>query len=121
MSRTSQVVVGAVALLLILTVGASWVVPFGWGPGHCSGIWTGWTPGGYNVPLAVVSVVGTLLFWALVVAAGVWFFRALARPMGIFAAAAPEGAAALDALRRRYASGELSKEQFDEMKSHLSL
>lgn len=60
--------------------------------------------------------VSMLLFWVLIIAGVVWLVRG--RPYG------PPGAgsvdSALEILRRRYASGEISKEEYQEIKAELN-
>ncbi len=57
-----------------------------------------------------------LVFWGLVIAAIVIVIRAFA---GRNVLAPPQQDTALEVLRRRYASGEITKEQFEEMKRTL--
>jgi putative membrane protein len=62
-----------------------------------------------------------LLFWLLVVAGVlalvVWAVR---NASGRGTGSGPRGVDALEIARRRYASGEISKEQFEQLKSDLS-
>jgi len=63
---------------------------------------------------------GMVLFWVLVIGAIVWFVQAAssAAPRAVTAtAAAPESP--LDILKRRFALGEITKEQYDEMRRTL--
>jgi len=73
------------------------------------GYWAG--PG--NLAFMVVWVV----FWVLVVGAIVLAVRAFWRPQAHFA---PPGDAALEILRERYARGEITREQFEEMRRDLT-
>lgn len=58
---------------------------------------------------------GMLVFWGVLIVALVLLVRAVAgRP-----AAAPKEDRALDLLRERYARGELTREQFEEMRDTL--
>jgi putative membrane protein len=78
--------------------------------------------GGYTSPLGFgFHLVGTLLsilFWALVIGGGVWLVTKSAR------ASTPANAAPtqmpLDILKVRYAKGEITKEQFEQMKQDLA-
>jgi putative membrane protein len=73
--------------------------PYGYGPG-----W-GWMIGGWLM---------MLVFWALVIIGVVALVRFLNDRGGQGRPKEPE--TPLEILRRRYAAGELTKEQFDEMK-----
>lgn len=55
-----------------------------------------------------------LLFWGGVIAIVVWVIRAFARP-----SASPSGDSALEILRRRLASGEISQEEFEKTRKLL--
>ncbi len=57
-----------------------------------------------------------LVFWGLVIAGIVLLVRALTNR---HVAGRPESDSALEVLRRRYAAGEITKEQFEEMKRML--
>jgi putative membrane protein len=77
-------------------------VPYGpYGPGPWN--W-GWMVGGWIM---------MLLFWALIIAGIVVLVRTLSRPN---VPAQQSSDNALEILRRRYAAGEITKEQFEEMK-----
>ncbi len=60
-----------------------------------------------------------LAFWVLIIGGAVWWVVTLAR--GTATNAHPPGSAQtpLEILRMRYAKGEITKEQFDEMKRDL--
>jgi len=78
--------------------------------------------GGYASPLGFgFHLVGTLLsvlFWALVIGGGVWLIVKLARG-GSFAPSVP-AQTPLDILKTRYAKGEITKEQFQQMKQDIA-
>ncbi len=65
------------------------------------------------------------LFWILVIGGIVWLIVTLTRgnqgrsPSQVLTAGAPTGQTPLDVLKARYAKGELTKEQFEEMKRDL--
>lgn len=74
--------------------------------------------GGFFNPLGAIL---SLVFWALIVAGGVllvvWLVRSLT---GVSPTpTATTGPSALDVLKMRYAKGEITKEQFEEMKRDL--
>ena len=79
--------------------------------------------GGYGMMRGFYSPLGlilTLIFWALVIAAVVFFVLWLVRSAGGGAVTLSHPhEAPLDILKVRYARGEISKEQFDEMRRDL--
>lgn len=80
----------------------------GWG---CPGTGYGMMGGGYWGFFGWLFMV---LFWAAVILVIVYLFRQIRGP-----AVPAAGETALDVLKRRYASGEITKEQFDEMKKEI--
>jgi len=77
--------------------------PYGYGPG-----W-GWMIGGWIM---------MIVFWGFVIIGIVALVRYLSDRGGTARPQVPE--TPLDILRRRYAGGELTKEQFDEMKRNVA-
>jgi putative membrane protein len=77
---------------------------WGWGPGGW-GHWAGWFG-----PLFMFA------FWALIITGGIFLVRFLAR---LGKARGQEGTA-LDILKRRYARGEIDKEEFEAKRKDLS-
>jgi putative membrane protein len=77
--------------------------PYGYGPG------AGWMIGGWLM---------MLVFWALVIIGIVALIRYLSERGRTVQFKEPE--TPLEILRRRYAAGELTKEQFDEMKRNVA-
>lgn len=79
--------------------------------------------GGFMFGLPFVGGIGMLLFWLLIIVGVVWLISTLAShnatPMVTNAPAAPMVESPLDILKRRYAKGEINKEQYEEMKSTL--
>ncbi len=75
---------------------------------------------GFGFPLMMGGGIGMLLFWLLIIVGAVWLISALS-PRGVSSvgtAPAPSESP-LDILKRRYANGEINKEQFEEMKNTL--
>lgn len=62
---------------------------------------------------------GSLVFWIVIIAAVVIIVYLLARSPGTSGPSAGEREDALSILRRRYASGEITKDQFEEMRDTL--
>ncbi len=71
--------------------------------------------------LVILPVLAIILaqigFWVLIIACGVWLVLWLARRMGVVG---PVRETPLDILKARYARGEITKQQFDEMKHDLN-
>jgi uncharacterized membrane protein len=104
MQRNNYVVAAAV-----LAAAALFAMPFLMGGVGMMG-WTGMYPGmmsGYGMPGWGVAVGGVLMLlpWALLVAAAVLVVRSLTSTQS----------SAHDVLRRRYAAGEITGEQYEEM------
>jgi putative membrane protein len=60
-----------------------------------------------------------LAFWVLVIGGVIWLVVTLARGSQSTPGASTAGQTPLDILRTRYAKGEITKEQFEEMKRDL--
>lgn len=74
--------------------------------------WNSWT---WGMGLMMLFMV---VFWSLIIALVIWFIvRATRRGTG---GGGPERGAPLDIARERYAKGEITKEQFDQIKRDLS-
>jgi len=108
--RDVAIVVGAVvlAILLLGLLGGGmmmgpWTMGYGWG-----GYGFGW----WGIAMGIVMV----LFWALIIGGAVWLVVSLFR-QGRPAALGPgPGARPLDVLRERYARGEITREQYEQMR-----
>lgn len=78
----------------------------------------GWGPMGYGWGGGLLGMLLMLLFLALIVGGVVLVVRSLVG-QGPGDGGAGRGDSALDIVRRRYASGEISKEEFERMKADL--
>ncbi len=58
---------------------------------------------------------GMLLFWILILGGGVWLVQTLAHSSGSSSIPA-QGESPLDILKKRYSRGEITKDEFEEMK-----
>jgi putative membrane protein len=78
--------------------------------------------GGYTSPLGfgfhLVGTILSILFWALVIGGGVWLVTKAVRPNTSGNASPTQ--TPLDILKLRYAKGEVTKEQFEQMKQDLA-
>ncbi len=66
--------------------------------------------------LPFIGGIGMLLFWLLIIVGVVWLIQSSSRGSAV---STPASESPLDVLKRRYASGEINKEQFEEMKKNL--
>jgi putative membrane protein len=76
----------------------------GWGPGMM-----GWGPGWF-------APWGMILFWVLMILVIVLLIRKIRASKGIGREAGPAAESALDILKKRYARGEINKEEYLEKK-----
>jgi putative membrane protein len=64
----------------------------------------------------IIPFILPILFWGTIIALGVWLISGLAsRPDSQTASNLPPTESAVDILKKRYARGEITKEQFDQM------
>ncbi|MCL4535079.1 MAG: SHOCT domain-containing protein [Bacteroidetes bacterium] len=104
------VLVFAVALPLVGGGGSRYGMGWGMmGPGMMGGGW------GFGLLGPIVM----LLLGVLVIGGMVWFVQTLARGGSTSSFGTTSGEAPLDILKRRYAAGEVTKEQFEEMRRTL--
>ena len=126
--KTSTRIIGIVAAVVIglaLLAGGFWLGrttlgTFGYGlglrgPNLGFGMMNGFGFGG------IIPVILTILFWVAIIALGVWLISSLvSRTNSQPPANLPPAESALDILKRRYARGEITKEQLDEMRHDLN-
>ncbi|HLB64701.1 MAG TPA: SHOCT domain-containing protein [Anaerolineales bacterium] len=117
MSRTAWAIVIALAVILVVAFGVSMVLPqclggqYGYGYGGMMGPWM---MGG----IGIFGMLGGVLLLVLLVGGGAWLFQAATRAGG----AHPAGLASetpLEILKRRYAKGEITKDQYEAMRRDL--
>ncbi len=118
-NRGWWIILGVLVLVVLLvpTLGGGMMGWAGVGPGMMG--WYGGQPGpgGWNVGLAWgLGWLAMLAFWGAVIAGIVLLVRAISSP-GTGAAA--RGDPALDVLRRRYAAGEITQEEYERMRQVL--
>ncbi len=78
--------------------------------------------GGLGFGMFGIGALIMLAFWVLIIGGAIWLIQSLARG-GSAGLSAPSRETPLDTLRvkARYAKGEITKEQFEEMKRNLEL
>ncbi len=119
MSRIARAVVIGVVLILILMVGLTLLIPFAWGRGFGFGMLGRGMMGGFGFPLWFTGGIGMLLFWVLIIVGVIWIVQSPPRGTETGGSIMPVSESPLDILKRRYAKGEISKEQFEEIKRDL--
>jgi putative membrane protein len=118
----ASVVIGAGLLLAGVAIGRA-----GWGiTGFLrSGRYPfGMMRDGFEVgPGGILAIVPTILLWALIVAAIVWLVSRLVSrtAQNIPSNATPASESALDVVKMRYARGEISKDQYENMRRDLDV
>ena len=76
---------------------------------------------GYGLPLFLIGRgLGALLFLGLIIAGIVWLVNSSSRGAAVTPSGAKPLETPLDILKRRYAAGEITKEQYTEMKKDIS-
>lgn len=76
--------------------------------------------GGLGFGMFGIGALIMLAFWVLIIGGAIWLIQSLARG-GSVALSAPSRETPLDIMKARYAKGEITKEQFEEMKRNLEL
>ncbi len=76
--------------------------------------------GGFDFGIAGIGMLAMVIFWVLVIGGAIWVVVALARGLRQAPSlTAASGQSPLDLLNARYARGEITKEQFEQMKRDL--
>ena len=114
--ETKKIMAGP--LFYLFSLSGSWGLPalaeadypqhYGWGPGMM-----GWGLMSWFGPW------GMILFWVLIVLLIVWLVKGLGSSKGSTGAVKPAEESALGILKRRYARGEINKEEYLEKKKDL--
>lgn len=93
---------------------------FGYGPGMMNGNFGFGMMNGFGF-VGIIPMILTILFWIAIIALAVWLIGGLvSRPGSQPPSNLPPVESALDILKKRYARGEITKEQFDEMRHDLN-
>src|SRR5574341_766490 len=127
MKRVGWIILAVIAALALL-LGGFWLGYAGNGSGTAASGYGPWgmmggrhMMGGYwgSPMMGWAGGLGMLLFWALVIGGIVWLIVTVSRNQSQINIPRPASETALDILKRRYAAGEINKEQFDEMRRNL--
>lgn len=126
MNNTATIlgIVLIVVLVLVLFSGIGMMGMMGFGGYGMMGGYGGMggMMGGYSAQGTGFNPLGTILslvFWALIVGGIVLLVIWFARNSGRTGLTAPSGDGALEILKMRYAKGEITKEQYEEMHGNL--
>jgi len=120
-SKTARTTLLVALGLVIVLVLAGAFFPLAFGRGYSSG-WGMMGPGmmgGYG--FSIFGMLIPVLLLILVVAGVVWLAQGLGRGSSSPPAAGSSAESPLDILKRRYAQGEITKEQFEQMKRDLGM
>lgn len=113
--RAVLIVMGILLAVGVIAVGVIWLTRGGlFGPGMFGGRLS------YGFGFGCFGIILQVLFWALVIGLGLWLiggWKKIGRHDAPVSALQPESALVI--LKKRYARGEITKEQFDEMKRDL--
>ncbi len=122
--RSAGTIIGIILiiLLLVLLLGGAGMMGFGgsgMGPGMMGGFGMHGYGGQFGFGFNPVGAILSLVFWALIIGGiallVVWF----ARNAGRASLTTGTGETPLDILKARYARGEISKQQYEEMRHDL--
>lgn len=121
MSRNAWAIVVGIGLLVALFVVGGLFLPYVGGRGLYGGMMGRGMMGGFGFgsPIMIMGGIGMIVFWALIIGAGIWLVQSLGRSSGGYGAHSPAPDSPLEILKRRYAKGEISKVQFEEMRRDL--
>ena len=118
MSRSAWAIGIVIASILVLLVGAGLIASSGWGRGYGWGMMGPGMMGGWGGFPFMGPVFG-LVFICLIIGGVVWLVQSRSREEPRPGAGRTASETPLEILKRRYASGEVTKKQFDEMRRTL--
>jgi putative membrane protein len=120
MSKIAWAVIIGIVIVAMLALGAGVLFPF-WARGLGYGMMRPGIVGGFGIawPFLLLRGVGSFLFWLLLFVGLFLIIRSLAGQSSASGVTTITGESPLDILKRRYAKGEINKEQFEEMRNTL--
>ena len=112
MNSTSRGLLIALIVLVVVAVTLSMLMGGMMGPGMMR---PGNMPGGWGWGLGMgIGGLAMLAFWGALIVGVVWLMRALSDDRS------PQSRTPLDVLKGRYAAGEITREQYEQMRKDLS-
>lgn len=118
MRKSLWVIGAAAALIFVLLIAAVLLVPWGLGGNHGWGMMGPGMMGGWS-GLSIVGPICTLTLMGLIIGGAVWFMRTQWSSDSQTWSGRSAMESPLEILRRRYAQGEITKEEFEDMKHDL--
>ena len=118
MTKIVWALIIGIVVLVILALGATLLLPF-WARGFGFGLVRPGLLGGFGWTYLVARGIGSFLFWLLLIAGIFLIVRSLAGHPAASNVVSATGEFPLDILKRRYAKGEINKEQYEEMRATL--
>jgi putative membrane protein len=112
-----------IVLVLVLLMSGAGMMGFGgygMGPGMMGGFGMHGFGNQFGFGFNPLGWILSFVFWALIIAGIVLLVVWLARNVGRTTFGTPVGESPLDILRARYAKGELTKQQYEEMRRDLT-
>ena len=119
MNRPTGVIVIGIILVLLL-IGACGFVAIPWMGGYGSGNWGmmgPWMMGGFGFPFS--GGIGVLIFGVFIIVGIALLVAWFAGRAGQSSVSTTRGESPLDILKVRYAKGEITREQYEEMRRDL--
>ena len=109
----TAIIVGGIAIFILIVVPSVWGAVTGWGGRSWGGpgMMGGFGSMGFLMPIVMI------IFWVLIIWAIVALVRGLARGGS---SSAGQADSALEILKKRYAQGEISKQEFEEKKRDIT-
>lgn len=108
-----------IVLIVLLIGGAGMMLGFGRFGMMGRGMMGGYT-GAFGFGFYLFRTILSLVFWALIIGGGVWLVLKLAREGSATPKTPAPAQTPLDILKARYAKGEITKEQFEQMKQDIA-
>lgn len=119
MSKSALAIGIVIALVLILLVGVGLIASGGWGRGYGWGMMGPGMMGGWGGFPFMGPIFG-LVFVCIIIGGVVWFVQSRSGEGSRLESGPTATETPLEILKRRYASGEVTKEQFEEMRRTLN-